>query len=84
VMPHITCMRRGGAAALDLAMVASGRLDGFWERHLAPWDVLAGVLLIEEAGGRVTAIDGGPLDPVDASLIVGNPVVHKGLLGLLR
>ncbi len=54
--------RRAGAAAMDLAFLASGRLDGFWEFQLNPWDIAAGVLLIEEAGGRVTDMAGGPLD----------------------
>lgn len=53
--------RRAGAASLDLAMVACGRLDGFWEFGLAPWDVAAGTLIVREAGGRVGDIDGGPL-----------------------
>ena len=52
--------RRLGSAALDLAYVAAGRLDGFWERGLKPWDVAAGVLLVEEAGGIVSRFDGGP------------------------
>lgn len=54
--------RRAGAAAMDLAHLAAGRLDGFWEFQLNPWDVAAGVLLIQEAGGRVTDVAGGPLD----------------------
>jgi myo-inositol-1(or 4)-monophosphatase len=52
-------VRRAGSAALDLAYVACGRLDGFWEFHLNPWDTSAGYLLVEEAGGRVTHFDGG-------------------------
>jgi myo-inositol-1(or 4)-monophosphatase len=51
-------VRRGGAAALDLAMIAAGRADGFWEFGLSPWDVAAGALLIEEAGGAITGLEG--------------------------
>ena len=55
-------VRRTGSAALDLAFVAAGRTDGFWEFGLKPWDVAAGSLLVEEAGGRVTNMDGSALD----------------------
>ena len=56
-------VRRLGSAALDLCYVAAGRFDGFWEQHLKPWDVAAGALIVEEAGGRVTGMDGSPFDP---------------------
>ena len=68
-------IRRGGAAALDLAYVAAGRLDGFWELTLSPWDIAAGVLLVEEAGGRVTDFFGG-----DTYLESGHVIVTNGLL----
>ena len=68
-------VRRGGAAALDLAYVAAGRLDGFWELTLSPWDIAAGVLLVEEAGGRVTDFFGG-----DTYLESGHVIVTNGLL----
>jgi myo-inositol-1(or 4)-monophosphatase len=68
-------IRRGGAAALDLAYVAAGRLDGFWELTLSPWDIAAGVLLIEEAGGRVTDFFGG-----DGYLESGHVIATNGLL----
>ncbi|HXV13130.1 MAG TPA: inositol monophosphatase family protein, partial [Candidatus Krumholzibacteria bacterium] len=68
-------IRRGGAAALDLAYVAAGRLDGFWELTLSPWDIAAGVLLIEEAGGRVTDFFGG-----DTYLDSGHVIATNGLL----
>lgn len=68
-------VRRGGAAALDLAYVAAGRLDGFWELTLSPWDIAAGVLLVEEAGGRVTDFFGG-----DTYLESGHIIVTNGLL----
>lgn len=72
---HARGVRRGGAAALDLAYVAAGRLDGFWELTLSPWDIAAGVLLIEEAGGRVTDFFGG-----DTFLESGHVVATNGLL----
>jgi myo-inositol-1(or 4)-monophosphatase len=68
-------VRRGGAAALDLAYVAAGRLDGFWELTLSSWDIAAGMLLIEEAGGRVTDFFGG-----DTSLETGHLIATNGLL----
>ena len=82
-------IRRAGAAALDLADVAAGRLDGFWELQLAPWDIAAGVLLIREAGGIITRPDGA-VDvlsgdaPSGGSLVAGNAVIHKWLIDLLR
>lgn len=73
-------LRRCGAAALDLAYVAAGRLDGYWEYKLSSWDVAAGVLLVQEAGGRVTAIDGGPFR-LDArvNLIASNGKIHGAM-----
>jgi myo-inositol-1(or 4)-monophosphatase len=59
VMPHCAGIRRMGSAALDLAWVAAGRFDGFWERNLKPWDIAAGIVLVREAGGFVAEIDGG-------------------------
>lgn len=79
LMPHIAGIRRFGAAALDLAYVAAGRYDGFWERGLSPWDVAAGVLLVQEAGGFVTEIEGGR-DPVFAgSILASNSALHTHL-----
>jgi myo-inositol-1(or 4)-monophosphatase len=80
-------IRRAGAAALDLADVAAGRLDGFWELQLAPWDIAAGTLLIREAGGIVTRPDGGA-DVLSAggngSIVAGNAAMHRWLIDLLR
>ncbi len=70
-------VRRGGAAALDLAYVAAGRLDGFWELTLSPWDIAAGVLLIEEAGGRVTDFFGGDTYLATGHLIATNGLLHE-------
>lgn len=76
-------VRRDGSAALDLAFVAAGRFDAFWEWDLKPWDVAAGSLLIAEAGGRVGAILGGPLDLADGSILGSNGAVHEEMEGLL-
>jgi len=84
VMGATSGIRRAGAAALDLTDVAAGRLDGFWELTLAPWDVAAGVVLIREAGGSVTTLDGSDDVLRQGSLVAGNPVLHKWLLDLLR
>jgi myo-inositol-1(or 4)-monophosphatase len=70
-------VRRDGSAALDLAMVGAGRFDGFWEWDLKPWDVAAGALIITEAGGRVTAIDGSPFAVADGSIAASNGHIHE-------
>ena len=80
VMPMARDIRRMGAAALDLAFVAAGRLDGYFERGLRPWDFAAGALLVEEAGGVVSRIDVDSLRPM---LIAGGPDVHARLLVIL-
>ena len=80
-------IRRAGAAALDLVDVAAGRLDGFWELQLAPWDVAAGALLIREAGGIVTRADGAAdvlRSDGDGSIVAGNATMHKWLIDLIR
>jgi myo-inositol-1(or 4)-monophosphatase len=74
-------LRRPGAASLDLAWVAAGTLDGFFELGLSPWDVAAGGLLVEEAGGVVSGWDGGP-DYLSGDILAGNPAVHAVLLEL--
>jgi myo-inositol-1(or 4)-monophosphatase len=75
-------LRRAGSAALDLASVACGRLDGFWEFNLNPWDTSAGVLLILEAGGRVTRFDGSPWRITDSGeTLATNALIHDELLG---
>ena len=76
-------VRRDGAAALDLAYVAAGRFDGFWEEGLRPWDVAAGALLIEEAGGRITHYDGRPLDIYGQFIAASNGLVHDSMLNVL-
>ena len=76
-------IRRAGAAALDLCHIAAGRADGFWEFHLSPWDVAAGVLIVEEAGGRVTDMGGAPLDVDRPQLLATNGLVHDAMIGVL-
>lgn len=80
---HAQAVRRDGSAALDLAFVAAGRYDAFWEWDLKAWDVAAGALLIEEAGGRATAIDGAPLDIAAGSVLASNGRVHSEMERLL-
>jgi myo-inositol-1(or 4)-monophosphatase len=77
-------VRRMGAAALDMAYVAAGRLDGYWEFKLNSWDVAAGLLLIEEAGGRVTDIDGRMADLAGkVNLAASNGRIHEAMLAVL-
>lgn len=83
IQPFARGVRRPGAAALDLSYLACGRLDGFWELTLNPWDVAAGVLLIEEAGGRVSGADGGEYRLGDPVLIASNGRIHQELVELL-
>jgi myo-inositol-1(or 4)-monophosphatase len=73
-------VRRAGSAALDLCYVACGRLDGFWEFNLNPWDTAAGVLLVEEAGGRVSDFHGGPFQLHSRETVASNGLIHGALL----
>ncbi len=73
-------IRRAGAAALDMAYVACGRLDGFWEIKLKPWDTAAGQVLIEEAGGKVTDFNGKPYDPWIPELLTSNSLIHNEMV----
>lgn len=77
-------VRRGGAASLDLAYVACGRLDGYWERGLSPWDLAAGVVLVEEAGGRVTAYDNSPFQLETGRIVATNGLIHQELSNTLE
>lgn len=76
-------VRRDGSAALDLAYVACGRFDGFWEDGLNPWDIAAGVLLIQEAGGRVSNYQNEPLNIYTKKVVASNGLVHSAMLELL-
>ena len=77
---HAQAVRRDGAAALDLAYVACGRFDGFWDEGLRPWDVAAGTLIFEEAGGRVTHYDGTPFDVYTPPILASNGLVHEAMM----
>src|SRR6201997_3940927 len=77
---HTHGVRRAGSAALDLCYVACGRLDGFWECNLNPWDTAAGVLMIEEAGGKVSNFKGGPFQLDSRETLASNGLVHQALL----
>ena len=77
-------VRRLGSAALDLCYVASGRFDGFWEQRLKPWDVAAGALILREAGGRVTGMNGLPFDPAAGHLVASNGVIHAEMLAVVE
>ena len=77
-------VRRLGSAALDLCYVAAGRFEAFWEQHLKPWDVAAGALIVTEAGGRVTGMDGAPFVPAAGHLIASNGRVHDEMLAVIR
>ncbi len=76
-------LRRLGSAALDLCYVAAGRFDGFWEERLHPWDIAAGVVIVEEAGGRVSGYDGGPLQLFSGEIVTSNGRVHDQMLAVL-
>jgi myo-inositol-1(or 4)-monophosphatase len=81
---RVRAVRRLGSAVLYLAWLACGRLDGYWELRLGPWDVAAGSLLVEEAGGRVTNLTGGALDLDAPSLVATNGHIHSAVLDVLR
>lgn len=77
-------VRRDGSAALDLAYVACGRFDGFWEDGLNPWDIAAGVVLIEEAGGTVSDFQGRALDIYSPRVLASNGLVHQSMMAVIR
>jgi myo-inositol-1(or 4)-monophosphatase len=77
-------VRRMGAAALDLAWTAAGRLDGYWERNLRPWDLAAGIVILREAGGYVSDADGKDDMLTKGSVVAGNEPVHRLLLKLVK
>ncbi|UCF67497.1 MAG: inositol monophosphatase [Acidobacteriota bacterium] len=79
LLPHTAGLRRAGAASIDLAWLASGRCDGFWEEGLGPWDIAAGALLIEEAGGVVTDFSGGARYLDTGAIVAATPGVHAAL-----
>jgi myo-inositol-1(or 4)-monophosphatase len=81
---RVAGLRRFGAASLDLAFVAAGRLDGYWERNLSSWDVAAGTIIVREAGGIVSCVD-GESDPLKTGhVICGNEFIHAEMVKILR
>ncbi len=83
-MGKIQGIRRAGAAALDLCWVACGRVDGYWEWRLKPWDVAAGKIIVEEAGGRLSDFSGGPYDLYGDQTLASNGKIHGEMLAILR
>src|SRR5713101_8368534 len=83
-MVRCRSVREMGSAAINLALLAAGRLDAVWELKLGPWDVAAGCLMVEEAGGRVTTLDGGPLDLGAPSVVASNGRIHDEILSTLK
>ena len=84
ILDNTAGMRRFGAASLDLAWVAAGKFDGFWERKLQPWDIAAGTLLVREAGGAVTDLTGRDRMLETGDILAANDALHKPLLDLIR
>jgi myo-inositol-1(or 4)-monophosphatase len=84
VQDKVAGLRRFGAAALDLAWVAAGRFDGYWERNISPWDVAAGIVIVREAGGYVTDLDGGETPHLSGDVVAGNEMIHGELMRALR
>ena len=84
VQEKVAGLRRFGAAALDLAFVAAGRFDAYWERDLSPWDMAAGIVLLREAGGFVTDLDGGQAMFTKGHIVAGNETMHGQLQAMLK
>jgi myo-inositol-1(or 4)-monophosphatase len=82
-LPRVQAIRQTGSAALNLCYVAAGRLDGYWERPLSPWDMAAGALIVAEAGGRVSDFADGPFRPYGAEVVASNGPLHPELLAVL-
>src|SRR5712691_3070042 len=84
VQEKVAGLRRFGAASLDLAWVAAGRIDAYWERNLSPWDLAAGILMVREAGGFVSDLDGDDAMLAKGHIVAGNETMHADLLAVLR
>jgi myo-inositol-1(or 4)-monophosphatase len=84
VQDKVAGLRRFGAAALDMAWVAAGRFDGYWERNISPWDVAAGIVLVREAGGYATDLDGGESPHQTGDVLAGNEMIHRELQRALQ
>ncbi len=83
-IPQVQGIRRAGAATIDLCWLADGRLDGYWEANLQPWDWAAGVLMVEEAGGMVSNYEGTPWHPGASQIVASNGLLHQQLLDIIR
>jgi myo-inositol-1(or 4)-monophosphatase len=83
VMPATSGIRRSGSAALDLAWVAAGRYDAYWEQAIQPWDMAAGIVLLREAGGYVSDLEGGKAMMDSGNILAGNEAIHRAMLKLL-
>ncbi len=84
VQEQVAGIRRFGAAALDLAFIAAGRFDAYWERELSPWDMAAGTLLVREAGGYVTDLDGKDAMFAARNIVAGNETMHSAILRMVQ
>ena len=83
-MPEVSGIRRSGSAALDIAWVAAGRYDAYWEKGLSLWDIAAGIVIIREAGGVITGFDGDESDLFNGNVIAGNDNIHEALLKKIK
>lgn len=83
IVPHIQGVRRMGSAALDLASVACGRIDGYWEKGIKPWDIAAGILIVKEAGGTVSGYRGETINVLGDRIVASNGLIHRQLTELL-
>lgn len=84
IQNRVAGLRRFGAASLDLAFVAAGRLDGYWERNLQPWDIAAGLIMVREAGGVVSGIEGGDTALATGHVVCGNETIQRELVKILK
>jgi myo-inositol-1(or 4)-monophosphatase len=84
VLKHARAVRRLGSAAIDICWVAAGRMDGFWEASLKPWDMRAAALMLEEAGGKVTGMDGKKWIPDDGHILATNGLIHDEVLRIIN
>lgn len=84
IFSKVTGIRRAGSAAIDLAYTACGRFDGFWEMGLSPWDIAAGILLVEEAGGRVSGFHGEKEISESGDIVCGNPKIHPQIIEIIQ
>jgi myo-inositol-1(or 4)-monophosphatase len=84
IQDRVAGLRRFGAASLDLAFVAAGRLDGYWERNLQSWDIAAGMIMVKEAGGTVSGVQGNDDPLLTGDVVCGNEFVHGELVKVLK